>query len=239
MGQEGRAAKLLAQAGYAPHDVTAAYELLKAQDFWQFRHLSLQTVAKEIPAIQHALLKGARSKTHAGQGAHRYAASESEAKIGEKYIDANGQIHTRLDPELVRKFDEHRARLRAERERGDPGADPPTEPPAENIAPPGQVPPLQGAGPVQRTEWMGRGDLANEGVGEGYRSLAALREAPSAAGSRPETNDPASYRPAGQEASAHRGEVGWADAPPPDPKLQRRIDKYHALRKAEGTRHYL
>jgi hypothetical protein len=135
LGQEARAAKQLAQAGYAPHDITAAYELLKAQDFRQLKHLSLQTVFKEIPAIHHALLKGARSKTHAGhrhdtrhdtrfagQGGPRYAASESEAKIGEQYRDANGQIHTRLDPELKRRIDERRARLRAEGNLCFPGA---------------------------------------------------------------------------------------------------------------------
>jgi hypothetical protein len=55
---EAKAAKQLATSGYVPDDIAAAYDLLKAQPFWASRHLSLQTLVKEIPAMQHALLRG-------------------------------------------------------------------------------------------------------------------------------------------------------------------------------------
>lgn len=57
-GQESSAAKQLAKQGYLPVDVTAAYELLKQQPFWQTKHLSLQTLVKEIPALKQAHLNG-------------------------------------------------------------------------------------------------------------------------------------------------------------------------------------
>lgn len=56
--QESAAAKKLAKDGYEPVDVVAAYQLLKQQAFWQTKHLSLQTLVKEIPALKQALLKG-------------------------------------------------------------------------------------------------------------------------------------------------------------------------------------
>lgn len=56
--QESAAAKKLAKDGYEPVDVAAAYQLLKQQPFWQTKHLSLQTLIKEIPALKQALLKG-------------------------------------------------------------------------------------------------------------------------------------------------------------------------------------
>lgn len=57
-GQESSAAKTLAKQGYEPVDIVAAYQLLKQQPFWQTKHLSLQTLVKEIPALKQALLNG-------------------------------------------------------------------------------------------------------------------------------------------------------------------------------------
>lgn len=57
-GQESSAAKQLAKQGVEPIDVTAAYAYLKAQPFWQTKHLSLQTLVKEIPALKQAHLNG-------------------------------------------------------------------------------------------------------------------------------------------------------------------------------------
>jgi hypothetical protein len=228
--QEVKAAKQLAQAGCEPAEVVAAYDLLKQQPFWQIKHLSLQTLIKEIPAIKQALLKG---QTHQGQRRQDHA---SYRHYGQGLGGAADEPE--FDPKLARRIREHRARLKAEGNLCYPGARPPakpsTEPPAQSVPPF----PLQGDEPALRGQWIGSGDLENERVGEGDQSRSALRDAPAAANRRQETNDPASARPSGQGASAQRGEAGWADAPPPDPKLQRRIDEYRARRKTEGSRYY-
>ena len=57
-GQEAKAAKELAKKGYEPADISAAYALKKSDPFWETKHLSLQTLAREIPAMRQALLKG-------------------------------------------------------------------------------------------------------------------------------------------------------------------------------------
>lgn len=63
--QEATAAKAIAKAGYTPDDVAAAYSLLKAQDFWASKHLSLVNVHKQMPAMKQALLSG-KSKPKKG-----------------------------------------------------------------------------------------------------------------------------------------------------------------------------
>lgn len=57
-GRESAAAKQLAKDGYEPIDVTAAYHLLKQDPFWKRQHLSLQSVANQIPALKQAHLNG-------------------------------------------------------------------------------------------------------------------------------------------------------------------------------------
>lgn len=56
--QESAAAKRLAKKGYEPADIVAAYILKKGEPYWVSKHLSLQTLAKDIPAMQQALLNG-------------------------------------------------------------------------------------------------------------------------------------------------------------------------------------
>ncbi len=55
---EAKAAKEIAQAGYTPEDVAAAYSLLKSEPFWASKHLSLAQVHKQMPAMKQALLNG-------------------------------------------------------------------------------------------------------------------------------------------------------------------------------------
>lgn len=76
-GQEGAAAKRLAEAGYESADVVFAYNTLKAQPFWASKHLSLATVLKELPALAQFVKNGGQpqdvgkrqSKADAGKAA--------------------------------------------------------------------------------------------------------------------------------------------------------------------------
>lgn len=85
-GQESAAAKTLAKQGYEPVDVTAAYALLKQQSFWQTKHLSLQTLVKEIPALKQAYLNGVpltRAPTN-GKG-YMSKGEKQEAAVNEAF----------------------------------------------------------------------------------------------------------------------------------------------------------
>lgn len=54
-GKEAKAAKALADDGYTPEQVTAAYRRMKAEAFWQLKHLSLAKVHENIGALLPAL----------------------------------------------------------------------------------------------------------------------------------------------------------------------------------------
>lgn len=57
-GMEAKAAKTLLKFGYTIADVIGAYNLLKAQAFWQAKHLSLQIVLRELPALAQHMERG-------------------------------------------------------------------------------------------------------------------------------------------------------------------------------------
>lgn len=46
--KEGKGAKKILQAGHSPEEAIACYNWLKARDFWQNKHLSLQSVHEQI-----------------------------------------------------------------------------------------------------------------------------------------------------------------------------------------------
>jgi len=90
-GQEVAAAKTLAKQGREPVDITAAYALLKAQPFWQSKHLSLQTLVKEIPALKQAHLNGvpqARAPTN-GNG-HMSKGEKQQAEVDRAFAILEG-----------------------------------------------------------------------------------------------------------------------------------------------------
>jgi hypothetical protein len=56
--KEAKAAKAAAKAGYTPEDISAAYAMLKEQKFWQSKHIGLDYIVQEIPALLQAKEKG-------------------------------------------------------------------------------------------------------------------------------------------------------------------------------------
>jgi hypothetical protein len=57
-GAEGRAAKAILAAGYKPEEAIQVYKYLKAQDFYAYQNVSLQTVNKQMGAALAALKNG-------------------------------------------------------------------------------------------------------------------------------------------------------------------------------------
>ncbi len=57
-GMEGKAAKKLADRGYTPDQVVAFYHANKRKPFWNEQHLSLASIAKNLPAWLQAQEKG-------------------------------------------------------------------------------------------------------------------------------------------------------------------------------------
>lgn len=57
--REGKAAKEIAQAGYTPEQMADAYAQMKADKFWAARHLPLQKVLEQLPALAHYTKNGA------------------------------------------------------------------------------------------------------------------------------------------------------------------------------------
>lgn len=92
-GKESSAAKKLAQEGYAPADVVAAYQLLKSEAFWRAKHLSLQTILEQIPALQSAHLKGvpmARSPSNGNGYTSKGARQEEEVDRAFRLLETRG-----------------------------------------------------------------------------------------------------------------------------------------------------
>jgi hypothetical protein len=78
-GQEGRAAKHLLGQGYTPEQVIACYQTLKAEAFWQGKHLSLQTVHKQIGAWLRDT--GPVYPAEARNGQHKLTPAEKHARL--------------------------------------------------------------------------------------------------------------------------------------------------------------
>jgi hypothetical protein len=87
-GYRPKEEKEKAEKAKAQHDVTAAYEPLKQQPFWQINPLSLQTLVKEIPALPYALLKGG---THQGMSASAPRAGRPRRPDQASYRQSRGR----------------------------------------------------------------------------------------------------------------------------------------------------
>jgi hypothetical protein len=74
--QEAVAAKKILAAGYTPEQAIDVYRTLKADIFWQGKHLSLQTVYKQMGAVLQAPKVGSNGTRTHGNGQHPDARDE-------------------------------------------------------------------------------------------------------------------------------------------------------------------